>query len=131
MMKKMMVKELLKKLNYKKPICMKTLNNLLLAFVSWTYTLLEDPYARHFADEQSKEFDEKISLIEERKWKAETFDDDVLKDVVSYTLSPNKSIKESKPVTDLVKAKVRGRLSKLWRKANKEQLKSEDGKKQN
>ncbi|KAI7851631.1 hypothetical protein BDC45DRAFT_538077 [Circinella umbellata] len=86
----------------------------------------EDPYARHFADEQPKDFDEKISLVEERKWKPETFDDDVLKDVVSYTLSPDKSVKESKPVTDLVKAKVRGRLSKLWKKANKEQLNSED-----
>ncbi|KAI9488556.1 hypothetical protein BDB00DRAFT_38877 [Zychaea mexicana] len=86
----------------------------------------EDPFSRHFTDDQPKEFDQKISLIEDKKWNAQTFEDDALKDVVGYTAVPDKSIKESKPVTDLVEAKVRGRLAKLWKKANKNVLDSED-----
>ncbi|KAI8147823.1 hypothetical protein BJV82DRAFT_593490 [Fennellomyces sp. T-0311] len=86
----------------------------------------EDIFSRHFADEQPKQFDQDISRIVERKWTMEAFEDDALKDVVSYTPTASKSIKESKPITDLVKVQVRARIAKIWKKANKNCVDPED-----
>lgn len=82
--------------------------------------LLVDPFERRLSDEQPKSFDEDIALADQKKWTTEMFQDDALKEVAAFTLHPDKSVKEQKPIKDLVEIKVKERLARRWKEANAE-----------
>lgn len=81
-------------------------------------SLLADPFERRLSDEQPKSFDEDIALVDQKKWTTEMFQDDALKEVAAFTLHPDKSVKEQKPIKDLVELKVKERLARRWKEAN-------------
>ncbi|KAI9310561.1 hypothetical protein BX666DRAFT_2004798 [Dichotomocladium elegans] len=86
-----------------------------------------DLYNRRFADQQPKTFDEDIALSEQKKWIPLMFQDDVLKEVASFTLHPDSTIKQQKPIDDLVQAGVNERIAKKWKEANSSCVKEADG----
>ncbi|KAL0082532.1 hypothetical protein J3Q64DRAFT_1642620 [Phycomyces blakesleeanus] len=86
--------------------------------------LKADLFESRLADEQPKSFDQKIALIEQKKWVAQAFEDEALKEVVSYTTEEDKSIKEVHKIESLEEAGVKERIANQWKKGNKDVVKS-------
>ncbi|KAI8644844.1 hypothetical protein BD408DRAFT_339777 [Parasitella parasitica] len=83
----------------------------------------DDLFDSRFADQQPASFDEKISLIEQKKWASQTFEDEILKDVTALTTNADKSVKDMPKIEKLDDVNVKQRIAKCWPKANKEAIK--------
>lgn len=83
----------------------------------------DDLFERRFADQQPASFDEKISIIEQKKWVAHTFEDEILKDVTALTTTADNTVKEMPKIESLENVHVKQRIAKCWPKANKEVIK--------
>lgn len=79
----------------------------------------EDQFRIHFANEQPKDFDEKISKVEQKQWTTKTFEDSVLTDGVAYTVGGSSKISLSKKIDNLESVNVKARIIPHWKKANK------------
>ncbi|ORX53676.1 DUF1253-domain-containing protein [Hesseltinella vesiculosa] len=77
-------------------------------------------YDSRFSDEQSADFDERISLIEQKKWKLQSYHDDVLQDVVFQSPQNEAALADSKPITDLQDAQFKEKLINRWAALNKD-----------
>jgi hypothetical protein len=80
----------------------------------------DDLYETRFADGQTVELDEKISLIEQKKWISQQIQDDLLHDVTALTATKEKSIVDKSSIKNLVDLNVKERVAKLWPQINKE-----------
>ncbi|KAG0191643.1 rRNA-binding ribosome biosynthesis protein utp25 [Apophysomyces sp. BC1034] len=84
--------------------------------------LHRDRFETRFVDDQSTDFDEKIALVEQKKWITQGFEDDVLKEVMSYGTTSDKTIKTHTKIESLEQVQVKERLAKHWEKANEDCL---------
>ncbi|CEP10770.1 hypothetical protein [Parasitella parasitica] len=85
--------------------------------------LPDDLFDSRFADQQPASFDEKISIIEQKKWVSQTFEDEILKDITALTTNVDISVKDMPKIEKLEDVKVKQRIAKCWPKANKEVIK--------
>ncbi|KAI8981522.1 hypothetical protein BDB01DRAFT_723870 [Pilobolus umbonatus] len=81
---------------------------------------LDDLFETRFKDAQPPSFDEAISIIEQKKWVGQQFEDNVLHDVVAMTPTPNKSVKNIPEVVDLAELHVKPRIIESWPRTNKQ-----------
>jgi len=86
-------------------------------------TGLDDLFESRFADQQPTSFDEKISVIEQKKWVSQAFEDEVLKDVTALTTFADNTVKEMPKIESLDQVQVKQRIAKCWPKANKQVIK--------
>lgn len=84
---------------------------------------IDDLFEGRFADQLPSTFDEKISVVEQKKWINQGFHDEVLKDVTAQTTTTDKSIQSMPTITNLEEVKVKQRIANCWAKANKEVIK--------
>jgi hypothetical protein len=80
----------------------------------------DDLYETRFADGQTVELDEKISLVEQKKWISQQVQDDVLHDVTAFTVTKEKSIVDKSSIKKLEDINVKERVAKLWPQINKD-----------
>jgi hypothetical protein len=64
--------------------------------------------------------DEKISLVEQKKWISQQVQDDVLQDVTAFTVTKEKSIVDKSNTKNLEDLNVKERVAKLWPQINKD-----------
>lgn len=86
-------------------------------------TGLDDLFESRFADQQPTSFDEKISVIEQKKWVSQAFEDEVLKDVTALTTFADNTVKDMPKIESLDQVQVKQRIAKCWPKANKQVIK--------
>lgn len=86
-------------------------------------TGLDDLFESRFADQQPTSFDEKISVIEQKKWVSQAFEDEVLKDVTALTTVADNTVKDMPKIESLDQVQVKQRIAKCWPKANKQVIK--------
>ncbi|KAI9256181.1 hypothetical protein BY458DRAFT_461414 [Sporodiniella umbellata] len=77
-----------------------------------------DLFESRFAEHQSASFDEKISIVEQKKWNSQTCQSEILKDVISFAPGEKLLLDES-VIESLDDANVKGRIAGAWPKANK------------
>ncbi|GAA5800540.1 hypothetical protein HPULCUR_005975 [Helicostylum pulchrum] len=87
----------------------------------------DDLFEARFADEQPSSFDEKISIVEQKKWIPQMFHDDILADVTALTTVTDNHVKDMPQIENLEDAKVKTRIANCWPKANKEVVKKGKG----
>lgn len=87
------------------------------------FSNIDDLFEDRFADQQPATFDEKISIIEQKKWVSQTFEDEILKDVTALTTNVDKSVKDMPKIEKLEDVQVKQRIANCWPKANKEVIK--------
>ncbi|KAI8382408.1 hypothetical protein BD560DRAFT_323096 [Blakeslea trispora] len=80
----------------------------------------DDLFEHRFADQQPNVFDEKISIVEQKKWISDMFDDEVLKNVSALTTSADSSVKKMPEISSLEDVKVKQRIGNCWYRANKQ-----------
>lgn len=80
----------------------------------------DDLFEARFADEQPTSFDQKIAVVEQKKWVPQMFHDDVLNEVTAMTTTTDNHIKEMPKIESLEDIKVKQRIANCWPKANKE-----------
>ncbi|KAI8097867.1 uncharacterized protein B0P05DRAFT_522396 [Gilbertella persicaria] len=80
----------------------------------------DDLFEHRFNDQQASTFDEKISIVEQKKWTTQMFDDEVLKNVTAFTTSEDKHVKKMPEINSLEEVKVKQRIGNCWYKANKQ-----------
>ncbi|KAL7311382.1 rRNA-binding ribosome biosynthesis protein utp25 [Mucor circinelloides] len=83
----------------------------------------DDLFESRFADQQPTSFDEKISVIEQKKWVSQAFEDEVLKDVTALTTVADNTVKDMPKIESLDQVQVKQRIAKCWPKANKQVIK--------
>lgn len=83
----------------------------------------DDLFEARFADEQPSSFDEKISIVEQKKWIPQVFHDDVLTEVTALTTVADNHVKDMPQIENLEDVKVKTRIANCWPKANKAVLK--------
>ncbi|KAF7727858.1 rRNA-binding ribosome biosynthesis protein utp25 [Apophysomyces ossiformis] len=81
-----------------------------------------DRFETRFGDKQSSDFDNKITLIEQKKWITQGFENDSLKEVVSYTPVADKTVMDDVKITGLEQVQVKEKLARHWKEANEECL---------
>ncbi|KAL1935710.1 hypothetical protein VTP01DRAFT_4850 [Rhizomucor pusillus] len=79
----------------------------------------KDQYRIHFANEQPKDFDEKISKVEQKQWATKPFEDSVLTEGVAYSVNSTGKVSLSKKIDSLESVNVKSRIIPHWKKANK------------
>ncbi|CAO3627587.1 unnamed protein product [Mucor hiemalis] len=89
--------------------------------------VLDDLFDSRFADQLPASFDEKISVVEQKKWVSQNFHDDVLKEVTALTTTADKTISEMPKIESLQDVKVKQRIANCWPTANKDVLKKNKG----
>ncbi|KAI7904789.1 uncharacterized protein BX663DRAFT_503540 [Cokeromyces recurvatus] len=83
----------------------------------------DDLFDIRFADQQPTSFDEKISIVEQKKWTSQIIHDETLLDLNVLTTEPDDTIKEMPTIKKLTDMKVSERVSECWIKANKKVVK--------
>lgn len=96
-----------------------------LPIVGWYSKVLyiDDLFESRFADQLPASFDEKISVIEQKKWFSQVFHDEALKDVTALTTTVDKNVQNMPTVTNLDDIKVKQRIANCWPVANKDIIK--------